>query len=162
ARGTANCCSTRRRASRSGRSIVSPGCRPRNALVSCTNMSEPRRRRRREVLIPDHICPHSTEASCVGCRGENEKIGARDLGGGAVQRARIECKDGEGGTNMQPFSRRDFLAAGLAASAGLALGSAPAPANVHQQLLDLAERLEEQRRQRFAAVRTPAELEGLQ
>ena len=40
---------------------------------------------------------------------------------------------------MQPIPRRDFLSLSLAASASLACGggSDPAPANVHQQLLDL-------------------------
>ena len=57
---------------------------------------------------------------------------------------------------------------GLAAPAGLALASTaaaaagPTPGDVHQQLLDLAGRLEEQRRARFAAVASKADLTMLQ
>src|SRR5947208_1495637 len=65
---------------------------------------------------------------------------------------------------MRPLSRRDFLYLGLAASAGLARGdeTPPARANVHQQLLDLAAEQEKRRRARFAAVKSPADLEALQ
>src|SRR5438093_1073123 len=42
------------------------------------------------------------------------------------------------------------------------LSAGSATADIHQQLLDLARRQETQRRARFAAVRTPAELDALQ
>ncbi len=64
-----------------------------------------------------------------------------------------------------PLSRREFLTTGLAASTLLAHG-ADAPraegANVHRQLLELAAEAEKKRRAKFAAVKTPAELETLQ
>src|SRR5580692_3660384 len=63
---------------------------------------------------------------------------------------------------MASLSRRDFLHVSLAASAGLGIGMEPAKTNLHQQLLDLAARQEEQRRTRFAAVKTKADLETLQ
>jgi cephalosporin-C deacetylase-like acetyl esterase len=65
---------------------------------------------------------------------------------------------------MNPPSRRDFLALSLAASAGLAgaAGGGGRPANVHQQLLDLAAAQEKQRRARFAAVTTREGLTALQ
>jgi cephalosporin-C deacetylase-like acetyl esterase len=65
---------------------------------------------------------------------------------------------------MWPLSRRDFLAFSLAASASLAraAGAKNTSANVHEQILDLAARQQEQRRRRFARVRTKAELEALQ
>jgi dienelactone hydrolase len=69
---------------------------------------------------------------------------------------------------MSPLSRREILLTGLAASAGLtaAVGLAgpddSVPADVHRQLLDLAGRQEGERRARFAAVKTKAELEELQ
>src|SRR5438270_11677299 len=66
---------------------------------------------------------------------------------------------------MNPLSRRDFLNLSLAAPAALAhaaAGGGIKPANVHQQLLDLAARQEEQRRARFAAVKTKADLAALQ
>src|SRR5262245_53947962 len=63
---------------------------------------------------------------------------------------------------MHSLSRREFLALGLTASAALALAEDAKPANVHRQLLDLAARQEEQRRARFAAVKTRADLEALQ
>src|SRR5258708_7200042 len=61
-------------------------------------------------------------------------------------------------------SRRDFLYCTLAASTGLAAESRPRAAgvNVHQQLLDVAAKQQEQRRARFAAVRSQADLEALQ
>src|SRR4051812_19125524 len=66
---------------------------------------------------------------------------------------------------MTPLSRRDFVALGLAASAGLtraAGGAGGQPANVHQQLLDLAAAQQKQRRARFAAVKTRDDLIALQ
>jgi dienelactone hydrolase len=64
---------------------------------------------------------------------------------------------------MSPLSRRDFLALSAAAAAGIARSEDPRPAaNVHQQLLDEAGRLEKQRRTRFAAVTSRDELAGLQ
>jgi hypothetical protein len=64
---------------------------------------------------------------------------------------------------MQSPSRRDFLYLGLAASVGLARGDRTrAGVNVHQQLLEVAARQQEQRRARFAAVRTKTDLEVLQ
>ncbi len=62
---------------------------------------------------------------------------------------------------MPSLSRRDFLYLSAAVPAGLALAG-DNPASVHQQLLDLAARQQEQRRARFAAVKTPADLEALQ
>ncbi len=72
-----------------------------------------------------------------------------------------------------PVTRRDLLAsalapAGLALAAASASGSsapptdAPRSADVHQQILDLAARQQEQRRARFRAVASKAELEALQ
>jgi dienelactone hydrolase len=65
---------------------------------------------------------------------------------------------------MRPLSRRDFLYLGLAASAGLARGADDPAArpDVHRQLLDIAARQQEQRRARFAAVRSEADLAALQ
>jgi dienelactone hydrolase len=69
---------------------------------------------------------------------------------------------------MPSLSRRRFLDLALATPAGMAIASAapPAPgppsADVHQQLLDLAARLEERRRARFAAVASQADLDALQ
>src|SRR4051794_1377525 len=64
---------------------------------------------------------------------------------------------------MCPVSRRAFLQYGLSATTGLAAagGGAPQP-NVHRQLLDLAAAQERQRRARFAAVKTKADLAALQ
>src|SRR5262249_30493525 len=62
------------------------------------------------------------------------------------------------------LSRRAFLARGIAATASIARGE-PVPAertDVHRQLLELAAEQERKRRARFAAVRTVADLEGLQ
>jgi cephalosporin-C deacetylase-like acetyl esterase len=67
---------------------------------------------------------------------------------------------------MLPSSRREFLAAGLTL-AGTSASSDPQPdgprsVDVHQQLLDLASRQEERRRERFGAVRSKMDLEALQ
>src|SRR5262245_18106998 len=63
---------------------------------------------------------------------------------------------------MNSLTRRDFLHLGLAAPAGLACATDARSADVHQQLLELAARQQEQRRARFAAVTSKAELEALQ
>jgi dienelactone hydrolase len=62
------------------------------------------------------------------------------------------------------LDRRDFLAAAsLLVSSGLIHGDdAPASDLVHQQLLDVARRQQEQRRSRFTAVKSAAELNALQ
>jgi dienelactone hydrolase len=63
---------------------------------------------------------------------------------------------------VNSISRREFLACGLAASAGVGVGAEGPAADVHRQLLDLAARHEERRRARFAAVKTRADLDALQ
>jgi hypothetical protein len=69
---------------------------------------------------------------------------------------------------MASLSRREFIYAGLAGSVNLAQWDAihaadtPDKANVHQQILDLAARQQEERRKRFSAVATKADLEALQ
>ncbi len=63
---------------------------------------------------------------------------------------------------MEAFTRRAFLGSGLAALAGLGRAADARPANVHDQLLELAARHEERRKSRFAAVRSPADLAALQ
>jgi dienelactone hydrolase len=63
---------------------------------------------------------------------------------------------------MRALSRRELFLLGLAATAGVALGEEPADPDVHRQILDLAARLEKERRARFAAITTLAELEDLQ
>ena len=63
---------------------------------------------------------------------------------------------------MVALSRREFLYLSLAASAGLAPQADTKKADVHQQLLDLAARQEEQRRARFAAVKSKDDLQALQ
>ena len=63
---------------------------------------------------------------------------------------------------MAPLSRRELFLLGLAASTGLARADGPGGADVHRQLFDMAARLEKERRARFAAVKTSAELEDLQ
>jgi cephalosporin-C deacetylase-like acetyl esterase len=63
---------------------------------------------------------------------------------------------------MDTFSRRTFLGVGLAASAGLLKAANARAANVHEQLLELAARQEKDRRARFAAVKSSADLEALQ
>src|SRR5262245_49348783 len=67
---------------------------------------------------------------------------------------------------MTTFSRRELLCLAMASSVHVA--RAPAiyaqqqPPDLHRQLLDLAARQQQQRRERFAAVTTPAQLESLQ
>ncbi len=67
---------------------------------------------------------------------------------------------------MRSLSRRDLLALSLAGTAGVslvpAMGSSAVPVDVHEQLLELAARQEEQRRARFAVVRSKADLDLLQ
>ncbi len=66
---------------------------------------------------------------------------------------------------MPSLSRRELLYLSLAAPLAFPrsfLTAAEKLANVHQQLLDLAARQQEQRRARFAAVKTRADLEALQ
>jgi dienelactone hydrolase len=63
---------------------------------------------------------------------------------------------------MSSLSRRDFLYLSLAASAGLVGANDAGGGDVHQQILDLAARQQEDRRARFAAVSTKADLEALQ
>ena len=63
---------------------------------------------------------------------------------------------------MVHLSRREFLYLSLAASAGLAASADAKPADVHQQLLDLAARQEKQRLSQFAAVKTKDDLQLLQ
>lgn len=62
-----------------------------------------------------------------------------------------------------PFSRRQFLATGLAA-VRFARGAEPRPTgtDVHRQLLALAAEQEKKRREKFAAVKSAADLEALQ
>ena len=67
---------------------------------------------------------------------------------------------------MPSLSRRELLGLGLVTSAGMtsfaAVSSRSVAVDVHQQLIDLAARQEEERRARFAAVRSKADLEALQ
>jgi cephalosporin-C deacetylase-like acetyl esterase len=70
---------------------------------------------------------------------------------------------------MHSLTRRQFLYLGLAAPSLLGqvlagfTAAADAPSvNVHQQILELAARQEEQRRARFAAVKSKTDLEALQ
>jgi cephalosporin-C deacetylase-like acetyl esterase len=69
------------------------------------------------------------------------------------------------GSTMHALSRRQFIATGFIAAAPrptLAATGLDAPqADVHRQLLELAERQEGARRARFEAVKTEADLEGL-
>src|SRR5947207_1207195 len=65
---------------------------------------------------------------------------------------------------MRSPSRREFLGGAAAAAAGLVrcpAAEAERP-SVHQQLLDRAAALEKRRRERFAAISSPADLEALQ
>ena len=67
---------------------------------------------------------------------------------------------------MTKLSRRELLCLALASSANLTgartVLAQRQPADLHQQLLDLAARQQQQRREQFAAVTTPAELAALQ
>ena len=65
---------------------------------------------------------------------------------------------------MYHQTRRDFLYSAAAATAGLSHLSAAEPErpSLHRQILDRAAILEKQRREYFAAVRSPADLEALQ
>lgn len=63
---------------------------------------------------------------------------------------------------MTNLTRRDLLMYSLAATTGLARAVEATTPDVHQQLLDLAARQERERRARFAAVKTKAELDDLQ
>jgi dienelactone hydrolase len=69
---------------------------------------------------------------------------------------------------MRPQSRREFLELALAGPAGLAAVAAMAaetderPVDVHQHLLELAVRQEEDRRARFAKVTSPEDLLSLE
>jgi dienelactone hydrolase len=63
---------------------------------------------------------------------------------------------------MESFSRRDFLYLSLAASAGQGFAADDSKVDIHQQLLELAARQQEQRRARFAAVTSKPGLETLQ
>lgn len=60
-----------------------------------------------------------------------------------------------------PFSRREFLATGLAASVSVADGE-PARPDLHRHLLAVAAEQEKRRRARFAAVKSAADLTALQ
>ena len=68
---------------------------------------------------------------------------------------------------MRPLSRRDFLdlaltfPAGLATAATIAAEPAASPANLHQQILELAAFQEQERRARFAAVKNKGDLDVL-
>ena len=63
-----------------------------------------------------------------------------------------------------PISRRDFLYLSLALAADPARGAdiKAESVDLHRQLLDLADKQREQRRTRFAAVKTRDDLEALQ
>src|SRR5262249_13457752 len=63
---------------------------------------------------------------------------------------------------MTPLSRRAFLATGLAASLPAAHGAPPEGTDIHRQILELAAEAEKKRRERFAAVKSAADLEALQ
>lgn len=65
---------------------------------------------------------------------------------------------------MHSPTRRDFLAASATVAAGLTYAPAAEPdrPSLHRQILDRAAALEKQRRERFAAVRTRADLETMQ
>jgi cephalosporin-C deacetylase-like acetyl esterase len=64
--------------------------------------------------------------------------------------------------DMESLSRRNFLYLSLAASASRGIAADATIVDVHQQLLDLAKRQESERRARFAAVTSKADLEALQ
>jgi dienelactone hydrolase/pimeloyl-ACP methyl ester carboxylesterase len=71
---------------------------------------------------------------------------------------------------MNSLSRRDFLYLSLAATASAGLSAEDearaadeaSPVDVHEQILKLAARQEEERRARFAAIRSKGDLEALQ
>jgi len=68
---------------------------------------------------------------------------------------------------MSRLSRREFARLGIGGAALVSLprwasGAEPAAVDVHEQILALAKRQEAERRARFAAVKTQAELETLQ
>lgn len=63
---------------------------------------------------------------------------------------------------MGSISRRELLLLSLAASTGLVAADDPGSTDIHQHLLGLAARDEKERRARFAAVNSRAELEALQ
>jgi dienelactone hydrolase len=68
-----------------------------------------------------------------------------------------------GKQTMPPPDRREFLyLTALASSARLVGADEPKPADLHRQLLDVANRHQRQRRERFAAVATQADLTALQ
>jgi hypothetical protein len=60
------------------------------------------------------------------------------------------------------MDRRSFLGIGLASAASAGRSADALPANVHQQLLDLAAKFEALRRNRFTAVKTNVDLTALQ
>jgi hypothetical protein len=68
---------------------------------------------------------------------------------------------------MPPLSRRDFLdlaltvPAGLASANGIAAEPEMKPADIHQQILELAALQEQERRARFAAVKNKGDLDAL-
>ena len=63
---------------------------------------------------------------------------------------------------MGDLSRRELLLLGLAAASGLAFAEESGSVDLHQQLLELAQRFEKERRARFDAVMTPEALASLQ
>src|SRR5262245_16344622 len=66
-------------------------------------------------------------------------------------------------TPMTQLTRRELLCLALASSAGFAAAQdATQTPDLHQQLLELAARQQRERRERFAAVKTKAELDALQ
>jgi cephalosporin-C deacetylase-like acetyl esterase len=68
--------------------------------------------------------------------------------------------------DVSALTRRDFLRIGITAPAALASAAAPAaeaaPLDIHRQLLELAAHQEHERRDRFLAVKSKANLEVLQ
>src|SRR5262249_34646322 len=63
---------------------------------------------------------------------------------------------------MHSLSRRSFLYLGLAASVSESFAADSATVDVHRQILDLATQQEQRRRDRFARVKTQADLTALQ
>src|SRR5262245_1502449 len=93
------------------------------------------------VGVPDSLCRFPTASVILRCRPAAE--------------------DQERPMAL-PLSRRAFLAAGLAAAAPAARGEPlPKTTDVHHQLLELATEHEKKRRERFAAVKSDADLEAL-